>query len=235
MFNFQSKPFLLIHFSKKAPGWSFPTRCRKSSKIWDPGFEQATLVFQVLLASWSPYEDNFLGIVLNEVLPCTKKLPAVSNKKKRSIWPPSSPAAARDQSSLWVLLHTPCENANGERHWSFSGREIPSPSCFRHQRCQSHQRTKDSWSRQQKPARCNWGLYAAEAPKWFFIPSHLEHEKPTSPFLLFISFEGPWLSAKITSQAGPWSLWNQKAKWLEIIPSTTCCSLAARSTSKLSG
>ena len=234
MFNFQSKPFLLIHFSKKAPGWSFPTRCRKSSKIWDPGFEQATLVFQVLWASWSPYEDNFLGIVLNEVLPCTEKTPcSFKEKKKRNIWPPSSPAAARDQSSLWVLLHTPCENANGERHWSllegnftfmFSASALPISSTW----------TKDSWSRPAKNLLGATGSCIQLKHQNDEIPKPLSIQ-PTSPFLLFISFEGSWLSAILTSQAGPWSLWNQKAKWLEIIPSTTCCSLAARSTSKLSG
>lgn len=168
MFNFQSKPFLLIHFSKKAPGWSFPTRCRKSSKIWDPGFEQATLVFQVLLASWSPYEDNFLGIVLNEVLPCTDT-PCSFKEKKRSIWPPSSPAAARDQSSLWVLLHTPCENANCERHWS-----LTEENTFMSGISVNLINLKDSWSRQQKP-QVQLGPYAAEAPKWFSIPKPEKH------------------------------------------------------------
>ena len=110
------------------------------------------------------------------------------------------------------------------------GREIPS--------CQASASISSTWRTagldNKKPARCNWGPMQLKHQN-DFQSQNLKSIQPTSPKLWTISFEGSWLSAKITSQAGHWSLWNQKAKWLEIIPSTTCCSLAARSTSKLSG
>ena len=108
------------------------------------------------------------------------------------------------------------------------GREIPS--------CQASASISSTWRTaglDNKNPRCNWGPMQLKHQN-DFQSQNLKSIQPTSP-KLFISFEGSWLSAAITSQAGHWSLWNQKAKWLEIIPSTTCCSLAARSTSKLSG